>query len=273
MFYETPGDLVRRLDETVDAVSRTAFYGNVLGGRPPISSIDEFARLPTTSISDYRRQRLADVVTDARQVQWIAGAYGGTSGRRAPVAEGPDDTAARYDVFRDALFAVLPDRRPRISAVVTSPERRFFAAEVSAILGYHGMPTHLFIDRGNERTYEYLAHVGPDVLVALTNGVDESRLPGSVELCLTFRRRPPVRQYPRLDMYLVDELGFLGHSTDLERWVMYNDLYYFEQTDGGSLVVTSLRGRVRPVLRLRLDDRVLDLGEHTMALGTLSESG
>ena len=273
MIYETPADLFRLLDETVEAASRTTFFRAVLGGRPIISSVTDFERLPITPIADYRGQRLADVITDPAQVQWIAGAYGGQDGLTAPSAEGPADTAARYDVLRDALFATLPDRRPRMSAVVTSPRRRFFAAEVGAILGYHGIPSHLFIDRGTDRTYDYLSHAGPDVIVALADELDDSRLPDSVELCVTFRRRPLIQKRPRLDMYLVDELGFLGHSTDLRRWTMYNDLYYFEQADDGHLVVTAIRARVRPVLRLRLDDSVLDLGRHTTALERLSENG
>ena len=65
----------------------------------------------------------------------------------------------------------------------------------------------------------------------------------------------------------------MGHSTDLERWILYNDQYYYELSADRTLVVTALHNRTRPLLRLQTRDTVVDLGEHHLRLGRLSESG
>ena len=271
--YETPTDLVRLLNETVEAASQTAFFNAILGGRPSICSIEDFKRLPVTPIDEYRKQRLADVVTDPAKVQWIAGAYHGQRGDMVPVAESTADTAARYDVLRDALFEALPDRGPRTAAVFAAPRKRFFGAEIAAVLGYHGIPTHLFVDNGTTDYWPRLGLLEPDILVALADDLDETRLPPSIQLCLTFRRKHRLQRVPQLDVYLVDEIGPIAHSTDLETWVPYNDLYYFEQTSADDLVVTAIRSRLRPVPRLRVNDTVSHLEEHTPVLDQLSEHG
>ena len=271
--YQTPTDLVRLLDETVEAARRTVFFGAVLGGRPAIHTINGFKRLPVTPIAEYRKQQLADVVTDPTEVQWVAGAYRGQRGDMVPVAESTADTSARYDILRDALLGALPDRRPRAAAVLSAPERRFFGAEVAAVLGYHGTPTHLLTGNGATDPWPRLRILEPDILVILADDFDEARLPPSVQLCLTFRRAHEMRRTPQLDLYLVDEIGPMAHSTDLKAWVPYNDLYYFEQTAANDLVVTALRSRLRPILRLRVTDTVAHLAEHAMVIDQVSEHG
>ena len=271
--YEAPRDLVQLLDQAVEAAWSTAFYRSVLQSRPHIRCLDDLARLPITPIEAYRRQPLRDVITGPARVEWIAGAYKGQKRDEVPVAEDRDETAVRYDVLRDAVLGALPDRRPRTGAVVTRPDRRYFAAEVSTILGHVGVPTHVFVDKQRSRTYEMLRHVQPDVLAILADGMDESELPASVQLGVTFRRSQRLRRLPQLDMYMVDELGFLAHSTDLERWVRYDDLFVFERSAGGSLIVSAVRNRTQPLLRLETRDKVGELEEHTMRLGELSAAG
>ena len=88
----TPPDLAPLLDEVVGAAARTPFYRSVLGGRPRIASLDDFKALPITPISVFRRQRLADVVSDAARVQWIAGTLRGQKGDEVAEAEEASDS-------------------------------------------------------------------------------------------------------------------------------------------------------------------------------------
>jgi hypothetical protein len=221
----------------------------------------------------FRRQRLADVVADPARVQWIAGPHGGHDRRRVAVAEGIDETGSRYELFKDALRDVIPNRRPMTCAVVTAPRKMYFAAEVSTILGYLGIPAHIFVDNAPARTYERVRQVNPGLLVILSGEVDESELPSGVELCITFRCSQTLTLFRQLDMYLVDEFGFLGHSTDLRRWVVYNDQYLFERSESNRLVVTALRNHTQPLLRLETRDTVKSLSKHEVELEHLSESG
>ena len=265
----TPPDLAPLLDEVVGAAARTRFYRSVLDGRPRIASLDDFKALPVTPINVFRRQRLADVVSDAAQVQWIAGTLRRQNADEVAVAEAASDSGFRYDLFGETLREAMPDLGPRTSVVLTTPESRYYAAEVSTALAYMGIPAHVFIDFGTRRTYERLQQAAPDLLVLMSGTVDESALPIGVGLCVTFRRAPRLSRFRQLDLYVVDGLGVLGRSTDLRRWVLYNGDYFFERSERGRLVVTALRNRTQPVLRLETEDNVTRLGETEMELGQL----
>ena len=271
--YQIPFDLDILLGETMKAASRTAFFREAVGGRSSIRSIKEFKQLPITSIDEYRKQRIADVVTNLSQIQWIAGAYRGQQDNMIPLAESTADTSARYDIIRDAVLSALPSRIARTAAVLTGTKRRFFGAEVAAILGYHGIPTHLFIDNSTADQWARISLLTPSILVILTEHIDEERIPESTELCITFRHMHHLNSVPQLDMYLVDEIGVLAHSTDQKVWVPYNDLYYFEQTTKNDLVVTSIRSRLRPILRMRVTDNIKQINSHTIIPSMLSEFG
>ena len=78
---------------------------------------------------------------------------------------------------------------------------------------------------------------------------------------------------PQLDIYLVDEIGAMAHSIDQKVWVPYNDLYYFEQTTKNDLVVTSIRSRLRPILRMRVADNIKQINPHMIIPSLLSEFG
>ena len=273
VIYNTPSNLEHLLDGVVGAASKTRFYEQVLPGRRCIRSLDDFKALPVTPLDRFRRQRLADVVSDTARVQWIAGAHKGQNVNEVAVAEGNDETAARYEVFKDALAAALPGRQPRSCAVITAPRTRYFAAEVSTILGYCGIAAHVFTDGRTPRAYEVLHILRPEILVILADGLDEGALPPSIELCVTFRRSHKLSRFAQLDFYLVDEFGFVGHSTGLERWVLYNDLFYFEESEAGNLIVSALRNHTQPLLRLETRDRVRVLAEHHLELGALSAAG
>ena len=273
MLYKTPSNVVQLLSEVVAAAQRTAFYRPLLSGRAGITSLDEFRSLPVASLSEFRRQRLGDVVSDPARVQWIAGPHKGQSRYQVAVAEGADETGARYAVFKDALREAFPDSGGRTGAVFTSPGRRYFAAEISTMLGYLRIPAHVFVDDGTGRPYDRLRQVRPELLVILSDHIDESALPSGVELCLTFRRSHRLKGFRQLDIYVIDELGLLGHSTDLRAWILYNDQYFFERSQSGRLIVTSLHSRTQPLLRLETDDEITALGELDAKLGKLSEAG
>lgn len=270
--YATPVNLVDLLDGVVAAASRTTFYRSVMGGRPAIGSLAEFERLPITAISTFRRCRLAEVIADPDHVQWIVGRLGGRGRGEVPVAEGVKETAIRYELLKDAISDAVPGLKPETCAIITDADKRYYAAEVSTILGYMGVPAHVFA-AGSATVYHRVHQVEADLLVILTDELDESRLPASVRLCLTFRSSRRLNRFRQLDLYMVDELGFLGHSTDLEHWVLYNDQYLFERSQGSRLVVTALHNQIQPLLRIETHDTVAHLGEHSAALESLCRCG
>ena len=292
MKYDSPANLVELLGSVVEAAATTRFYRDRLSGAPGIGGLDDFRKLPITPIGLLRGQQLADTLADPGALQWIVGSYRGRAQPSVAVAESVTETAARYDVFRDALRDAWDLTAIDTAAVASSPGRRHFAAEVSTILGYMGIPAHVLIDRGGEspsvvpakagtqrggpagpaavgRLYQAVRLLAPDLLVVLADGFDESRVAGHAAHAVTFRRSHKLERRRQVDVYMVDELGFLGHSEDMERWTLYNDQYLYERSESGKLVVTALHNRTQPMLRIETDDRVESLGRYHMKLGAL----
>lgn len=254
--YQTPDNIQQLLTKVIDAARKTSFYSSKIAGDLDLSTPDDLSSIPVTLLFDYRTQRLADVLAEPGKVQWIAGALGGQSAETVAIAEGPDESAIRFDVFMDALKDCFPDEKHRSCVIVSSPERRYFAAETATILIHSGISTHVFLDGDRRRIHEQLDITQPQIIVLLVDCIDEAALPASTEICVTFRRSQELRGIPQLDMYLVDGLGFLGQSTDCLTYQLNNDEFLFEIGEDGKLVVTALRNWVRPVLRIEVLDRV-----------------
>ncbi len=269
MKYDSPANLVELLNGAIEAAGRTRFYRSRLNGAGAIGGLDDFRELPITPISLLRSQRLGDTLADPQALQWIVGSYRGHRHPSVAVAESVTETAARYDVFRDALKDAWDLAAIRTAAVVTSPERRHFAAEVSTVLGYMGIPAHVLVDREGHRAYRWIRLLGPELLVVLTDGFDEGDVSDYTGRAVTFRLSHRLTQRRQIDVYVVDELGFLGHSEDMERWTLYNDQYLYERSDSGKLVVTALHNRTQPMLRIETEDTVESLGRYHVKLGAL----
>lgn len=269
--YNAPYNLLELLDNVLRAALTTRFYRSILGERRRIESLNDLADLPIIPIANLRRQPLADVAADPDRIGWVFGRYRGRKRNEIAVAEGADETALRYAIFRDALKDALPSRRGRTGVVVTTPQRRYFAAEVATMLGNAGVATHVITDLDRARSIRMLRSIRPHVLVPLSGDARDESLPPPKELSIRVRQSPAPALAPRLDLYMVDELGFLGHSIDGHRWTAYNDLYYYELSGRGRLVVTALRNRVFPLLRIETEDEARLTDEHHLEIVRLAD--
>ncbi len=252
--------MVELLDRVVDAAAGTEFYDSKLAGRRGVDSLSDFRSLPITPLAELRQQRLADTLARPDEVEWIVGPRSGRVRKTLAVAEGVEQTGARYDVFRDALREVDPESQLRSCAVISSAERRYFAAEISTILGYVGIQAHVFSDTDRRRTREILQQMSPDLVVVLSDWLAGPDIPTKTQVCVTFEKGVLFMERGQLDVFHVDELGFLGHSTDGQHWILYNDLYLYERSDSGQLVVTALHNLVQPLLRIGIEDSAEGFG-------------
>ena len=199
---------------------------------------------------------LVSVLAQPARVDSIVGPYHGLSPNSVAVAESSEEGAERFDILTDAVRECLSLDTRRTCAVVASADKRYFGAEIATILIRSGVVAHVFADTGGPRTHERLRLVEPDILVVLTSPIAEAELPSSIELFITFGFSQRFERAPQLDLHVVSELGFLGHSTDGEGYVLYKDSYLFETSEAGRLVVTSLFNRVQPLLRIETSDYV-----------------
>ena len=270
MTHQRPADLVELLDGVVQASAKTPFYSGVLGGRTGVSDLEDFDEIPVTPLQKYRGQRFADVLADPAGIDWIVGPYMGRAERSVAVAEGTDEGTVRYRLFTDAVKPLLSTQGQAVSAVVTSPEKRYFAAEIATILIRSGVPSHVFTDSPAGKAYQLLRDTSAGLLVILSDRLAEEDLPDSIRRCITFRRSLRMRHLPQLDFYIIDELGFLGYSTDCETYTLHEDAYYFQRSDSGNLIVTALYNRVQPMIRIETMDKVEPLRMHTIRLTELS---
>ena len=266
MPYRSPANLVELLDQAVGAAYETGFYRSIMKSRPSVRSLRDFGQIPVTPIDEYRGQTLPDLVTDSRRVEWLAASLKGRSVAEVAAAEDFEDSATRYQILKDAVISCLPKGPGRTGVVVSTGETRYYAAEISTILGWSGVPSHVFTMDDSGRTYERLRQIAPEVAAFVGCGVDESELPTSVELCVTFGADRRLTRFPQLDMYSVDGLGFLAHSRDLGCWVPYNDEFYFEISQRGKLIVTALRKRTQPMVRIETMDAVKSMDAESLRL-------
>ena len=269
--YRTPDNLIALLDGVVRSAARTPFCA-ALQGKSAVVDLAAFERIPVTPHAAYRRRRLADVLASPREVTWIAGPHRGQVASHVAVAEGADETEVRYELLADAVTGRLRPDAEQTAVVVTSSRRRWFGAEAAAVLTRAGVRSHLFLDTGGDGTRRFLDRTTPDLVVALSDSLDESDLPDSVELCVTFRLSRRMRRVPQIDLYLVEELGVLAQSDDCEMYAPNRDAFYFERSDDGHLIVTSLYNHVRPMVRIRTEDRVEVTADGSFAITELSPS-
>ncbi|MCH8931226.1 MAG: aminotransferase class I/II-fold pyridoxal phosphate-dependent enzyme, partial [Proteobacteria bacterium] len=128
-------------------------------------------------------------------------------------------------------------------------------AELASVLVRIGIPAHLFVDLSLPRLEQVLQALEPSILVVLDDDVIEEVIPASVNLCVTVRRSHIFKQHPQIDLYVVNELGLLGHSTDCATYSLNQAEYHFEQNESGRLIVTPLYNLLQPKIRIEtLDD-------------------
>ena len=248
--YATPDNVVELLSAVVEAASRARLYAPRLGGRRGVGSLEEFRALPTTPYETFRRAPTSATLAAPGVVDWVVGAIAGQRPEFAAIAESVDEGGVRADTLADAVKSAIPLGASTVCAAVASPARRYFAAEAAAILISAGANAHVFTDANPQFAREALALLRPHVVLLLADRIAEADLPASTRLAVTFNRVPRLTKTPQLDVFHLDALGFLGHSTDLERYVYNCDTHYFERSEAGALIVTPLYQRVQPALRI-----------------------
>ena len=271
--YRTPDNLIDLLDGAVRSAARTRVYAAGLGESAAVSDLADFERIPVMPLAAYRRSRLADVVICPEAVTWIAGPHRGQIASQVAVAEGADETEVRYELLADAVTGRLESGSEHTAVVVASRRRRWFGAEAAAVLTRAGLRSHLLLDTDGTAVSGFLERTAPDLVVVLSDSLDEGDLPDSVELCVTFRMSHRMRRVPQIDLYLVEELGVLAQSDDCYRYAPNRDAFYFERSEDGHLIVTSLYNRVRPMVRIRMEDRVKLTEDGSFTNIELSPSG
>ena len=271
--YRTPDNLIALLAGAVRSAARTPSYAALQGKSATVGDLSAFERIPVTLLAAYRRRRLADILASPREVTWIAGPHRGQVASQVAVAEGADETEVRYELLADAVMGRLRPSAEQTAVVVTSSRRRWFGAETAAVLTRAGVRSHLLLDTGGDATRRFLDRTAPDLVVVLSDSLDEGELPDSVKLCVTFRQSHRTRHVPQIDLFLVEELGVLAQSDDCEMYAPNRDAFYFERSDDGHLIVTSLYNHVRPMVRIRTEDRVKLTEDGSFAITELSPSG
>ena len=245
-----PTNYIQLLAEAVDSARLSKFWGAKLEDRP-IASLTDFSNLPFTPVEEYRGQTFESVLADADGIEWIPGAWLGQSPDRVPVAEGPSEANLRVELMADAIRIALPERLRTSSALVIVPaRRRHFGAEVCAVLVRMGVQAHLLVDEATDRLEYLIQAFDPDIVVALSNAIDTTTLPGTATGVVTAGRGATSGDSRRIDLCVQSELGVLGAASGSRGYEMNHHRFHFEESPGGTLAVTPYFSRVQPLIRL-----------------------
>lgn len=249
--FERPANPVELLSAVVESARRAPFWRRKLGDRP-IRSLADFESLPTTTASEYRRQRFGDVLAHPAGVGWIPGPLLGQSPDRVAVAEGADEAQVRIRAVTRALSRAVPLEIARPTALVASTAAgRYFGAEMCAALIRRGIPAHLVTDAGSGDLAGLVRRLEPDVLGILTPALDVENLPRSVIGAIGLIGMTLPRGVERhVEILAQNELGALGFAVNGGGIVLNEDLFHFEISPSETLVATPYRARVQPIVRL-----------------------
>ena len=173
-----------------------------------------------------------------------------------PILESSDQTETRYDLLSDALKQSIDIDQKIVAVAISSQQKISFAAEISTILTSLGISTHLVSYTQKELINRFINITRPQIIILLSEHISENDLPNTVKLCITFRQSHIMTQIPQLDMYLVEEIGFMAHSNDCINYLPYKDVFYFEQSDDGYLIVSSLNNFTKPLIRIKTGDTI-----------------
>lgn len=266
--------LVQRLDSVVKAARKTEHYRTA---DPPIPSdvrsLESFKAILPTPILEYRDLRLSATLTEPSTIEWIVGPYLGHSPHAVAYAEDTDAAQTRNDLYRQALGDAI-SKLPKSSAIVIAThQRRYFGAELASVLVRIGIPAHLFVDVSLPRMKQILQAIEPSALVVLDDKIIEEVIPASVDLCVTVRQSHIFTQHPQIDLYVVNELGLLGHSTDCATYSLNHTEYHFEQNESGRLIVTPLYNLLQPKIRIETLDEVEFLDQKRARLTLATDGG
>jgi len=257
VIYNTPSNLVELLNKVLTAASSTEFY------KPNVRTIKtmaEYAQIPPVSLKTYREQKVSDILADPTKIDWIVGPFRSSNQRWTPILESPDQTETRYDLLSDALKQSIDIDKIFVAVAIASQEKIRFAAEISTVLTSLGISTHLVGYTKKELIDRFINITQPQMIILLSEHISENDLPNTVKICVTFRQSHTMTQIPQLDMYLVDEIGFMAHSNDCRSYLPYKDVFYFEQSDDGYLIVTTLDNFTRPLVRIKTEDTIERIG-------------
>ncbi len=251
--YSTPNNLVELLNKVLKAASHTGFYKTDVHA---IKTLEEYAQINPVSLKTYREQKLSDLLVEHSTIDWITRAFRDTNLGLASIVENPDQTESRYELLSDALKQSIDINQKPIAVAISSLQKIGFAAEISTILMSLGISTHLISYTQKELINKFINITQPQLIVLLSEHISEDDLPNTVELCITFRQSHTMAQIPQLDMYLVDEIGFMAHSNDGRNYIPYKDVFYFEQSVEDYLIVSSLNNFTKPLVRIKTADKI-----------------
>lgn len=257
----------------VKAANRTEYFQSSETPLPThITSLESFQSIPSTPIEKYRALRLPATLTDPSDIEWVVGPHLGHSPQNIAYAEDSDAAQTRNDLYQRVFTNSISTQKNPSAIVIETHQKRYFGAEIASILVRLGTPAHLFVDMKLSRIEQILQTLEPSIVVVLDDQVIEELIPTSVELCITVRQSHTFKKHSQIDLYHVDELGFMGYSTDSETYRLHHDEYHFEQNESGRLIVSPLYNLLQPKLRIETLDNVQFLDE-THARLTLAPNG
>ncbi|MFN8559561.1 MAG: hypothetical protein U0531_20220 [Dehalococcoidia bacterium] len=222
-------------------------YRDLYAAAPAVLDVAAFRRLPPLTAARLRATPLIDQIDDPNDTLRTFTPYLlQTAESGAPLLMDADDADAHFEQTRDAL-ALAGVRRGATLLVLTPPEQRYVAAELSDLLGYFGIRVHVLVRRPGAALVRSAAALAPDGILGL--GRD---LPPALRPSLTVRDPGGTAA----DLYLVPPAGIVAVRRAGEpSYRVLTKHVLIEARPGGALLLTALRRFHQPLVRLLLPDR------------------
>ncbi len=271
MTMKTDGTLYELQKVIANAVSSITMFRNLYGRLPHINCFEDFRKLPTTNRSDY--EKLQDV-SDCLQNPWnmtTSVAPWDCSYPKFPlsVLHSAEDEMVLEERVRYLLEQLALTKGRRLTLLIDDIQL-YAASDLSDILIYLGYPCEMILINGRSECAlrERIAktHATSVFLCSDQNLSDEVFSP-CVEHVVGFNHQQKSRRvHLGRDIFHLDEIPMVAVNAGDGRYHSPAGHFFFEQSDRGTLLITTLQQDYSPFIRYDTGARAI-VSENSFQLG------
>lgn len=236
------------------ATSNIAMFRVLYGVKPPVERLEDFQNLPVTSSSDY--MNLEDV-TDTVRSPWdlatsVAPWDFGSPRFPLAVLHSPEDESV-LEERAEYLLAHIDFRKGEMATILVRSPQLYAASDLSDILIYLGYPCEMLLLNGESDSSlrERLARTdAKNVFLCCDGHLGTEAFPPCVEHVVGFNRWQRTQDcFTWSDMFHLDEISLIAINTGDGRYSAPPGHFFFEQSDRGTLLITTLKQDYSPFIR------------------------
>ncbi len=263
---------IHQLEKVVsNAAVNITMFRNLYGEEPCINSLCDFKQLPITSRSHYVQPwTVSDMVEDPWDLTTSVAPWN-CDEHRFPLAvlHSAEDEMVLEERVRYLLEQLGFTKGRRLTLLIDDMQL-YAASDLSDILIYLGYPCEMILvnDRSECALREHIAKThATSVFLYSDQSLSDEAFPPCTECVVGFNRRQKVRHaHLGRDIFHLDEIPMIAVDAGDGQYHSPTGHFFFEQSDRGTLLITTLQQDYSPFIRYDTGVRAV-VSENSFQLG------